>query len=575
MNYPSNYQDHIQFLENLNRIDNAIRKEISLHSTLIAVLDQILLILGCDRAWLLHPCDPNAKSWTVHAERTTPDYPGAYQTGSEQPMKDADRHNLQAVLNAHGPLCFSKDDLPTEDATAHKFSIQAIMLVAIYPKNGGAWALGVHHCAKNHIWTDQERAFFQEAGRRLGDGLNSLLLQRDLLERERELHQSQKMESIGQLASGVAHDFNNILTTILLNTDIAKFLFDDQTDKEFIEIISEIEKAGKNAASLINQLLTFAKKDILSPEILDVNLQIEDFKEIISRSVRENIKIEYNLGGNLPNILMDKSKLNQIILNLVINARDAIEKNNGNIIIKTSSCFIKSKGSSDNMPAVCLSVEDNGEGINPNLKDLIFDPFFTTKKKSHEYGSGSGLGLANIKRIVQEDMGGIIEVDSRLGHGSCFRVYLPIKSEYTHSRLTHIEIEQDLSLKDSLVGTEKIIVCEDEPSVLKMVSRLLKNAGYHVIEANDPLIALSFWRSDPIKADLLLTDLIMPAMNGRELLEEMRRDVPSLKSVFMSGYTSNILDQDNGHNMIENYKLIPKPFSQGQLLRAIRQILDQ
>ncbi|MBD3646448.1 MAG: response regulator, partial [Pseudomonadales bacterium] len=346
---------------------------------------------------------------------------------------------------------------------------------------------------------------------------------------EHELRQSQKMQSIGRLAGGIAHDFNNMLSVILGNPELALENLDSK-DSIYQELVS-VQQAGLRAADLTRQLLGFARKQTIEPRMLDVNEVIGGMTRMLQRLIGENIELNWIPGADLPRIHMDPSQIDQILVNLVVNARDAIDKS-GSITIETACVDVA--GSSDAMPEmpagkhVRLSITDDGVGMDEQLAGAIFEPFFTTKPP----GQGTGLGLATVYGIARQNAGDV-RVESEPGKGSTFHVYLPGVND------GDVTDDRKGEKSSSAAGKETILLVEDEASLLALLTRQLEGLGYTVIRAGEPREATN--KAGSIEnLDLLITDVVMPIMNGSDLYDELKKDFPSQRCVFISGYTSNV-----------------------------------
>ena len=379
-----------------------------------------------------------------------------------------------------------------------------------------------------------------------------------------EFHQMQKMESIGNLAGGVAHDFNNILTTILGNTDL--ILSDLKEDAYIYEDIVEIKKAGQRAAELTRQLLTFSRKEIRTPVLMDLNANLKDMEKMLRRLVREDIAITMIPGHELWEIYMDASQMDQIIMNLVVNAQDAMP-DGGSITIETRNAELDSGYFQEHNTAdmsgdyVMLSVTDTGTGMDKNVKSQIFDPFFTTKSRT----TGTGLGLSTVYGIVKQNQGHIW-CYSEPGQGTCMKVYLP-RAEKDAETVSYGEQDE----ADTLTGTETILVVEDNELVRNLAVKALNRYGYNVINACCSRDALKMCTEFEGKIDLVLTDIIMPGMNGKELSEKIKTMKPGIKVLFMSGYTQDVVLQKG--ILPSKINFIQKPFSPKNLAKKVTKIL--
>ena len=380
---------------------------------------------------------------------------------------------------------------------------------------------------------------------------------------EEQLHQSQKIEAVGRLAGGVAHDFNNMLAIIIGNAELAMERL-SSTNPVYNEL-SEIITASRHSGGLVKQLLAFASKQAILPRTLNLNDTINSTLTMLRKLIGEAIVLEWHPGHALWPVLMDPGQLEQILVNLTINARDALTAA-GKISIETGNVTYTPPvgGAPDGaVPGdyVLLSVSDNGFGMDTATMSHIFEPFFTTKEK----GVGTGLGLSTVYGITRQNKG-FIHLTSEPGKGSCFAIYLP--------RQNNPEPQPNLSEPAQAVvlsGTETVLLVEDEPALLGLTHTVLKKFGYVVLPAKCPAEALDLARSYTKPIHLLLTDVVMPGMNGRELWEKLTAERPGLKSLFMSGYTADIIAN---HGVIDgDIHFLQKPFSMDALALKLREAL--
>jgi PAS domain S-box-containing protein len=385
--------------------------------------------------------------------------------------------------------------------------------------------------------------------------------ERELL--QEQLNQAQKMESVGRLAGGVAHDFNNMLGVILGHTELALERAEENTD--IYSDLKAIQTAAQRSADITKQLLAFARKQTISPIQLDLNDTVEGMLNMLRRLIGEDIDLVWQPAPRVWPVKMDPSQLDQILANLCINARDAIA-GVGKLTIETG---IKSfdeeycKHHADFTPGdfVLLAVSDNGCGMDKDTLDNLFEPFFTTK----DVGKGTGLGLATLYGIVKQN-NGFINVYSEPGQGSIFKVYLP--------RLI-AEDDMDRAVPEKKAaegGTETILLVEDEPSILRMTRMMLEKKGYTVLAAATPTEAIEKTKNHSGAIDLLMTDVVMPQMNGRDLSVKITDLYPDIRLLFMSGYTTNVI----AHQGILDHGVafIQKPFSMADMTQRVRQVLD-
>lgn len=399
--------------------------------------------------------------------------------------------------------------------------------------------------------------------------INGFLLNgHDITERknlEDQLRQSQKMEAVGRLAGGVAHDFNNMLTVITGYTEILlnRYLPEGSPMRREVE---EIKKAGDRATALTRQLLTFSRKHMFQLKILDLNLIVTNLEKMLLHLIGEDVLLITELDPHLGQIKADPGQIEQIIMNLVVNARDAMP-NGGQLTIKTTnidvdSSFARKRVGLQAGPYVLLSITDNGLGMDEETKAHIFEPFFTTK----EHGKGTGLGLATVYAIITQCQG-YIHVETELGRQTTFDIYLP--RVVSHAK----EVVPAISPSDTVIGTETILLVEDELSVRELASHVLRMDGYRVLEADSGADALRVGEEYVHTIDLLVTDVIMPGgINGRELAEQLAKKRPDMKILYMSGYTNNAIAK---FGVLEtDLAFLQKPFTLRALSAKTRQVLD-
>lgn len=684
-------QTHLLFLKNLERIDQAIKKEVDVEQMLRNILETVFAIFDCDRTWLLGPCDPDAKSFRIPMEITKPEYPGSGILNTDIPMPPGMSATLRRALLAGKPVTFIPEtDNSIETESAKQFGIQSMMLVPLHPKLGKPWAFGIHQCSYPRVWTNDEIKLFTEIARRISDGLNNVLFLRELQENEerfratfeqaavgiahfapdgrwlrvnqklcniagyskeemlkmtfqditepedmvdsienvrrlaageiekysiekrfvcksgsiawvnetvsivrcpagkpdylisvieeiakrkhaekeqeklqQQLIQIQKMESVGRLAGGIAHDFNNVLGVILGQSELALLKMNPNHPQQ--HNLKEILKASRRAADLTRQLLAFARKQTVFPKVVNLNEIVDDMLSMLRRLIGEDIDLTWQPCRNLGNIKIDPGQVDQIMANLFVNARDAC-LGNGKITVETNNVSLDIAYCNTHPEAspgeyVILTVSDSGSGMKKEVLENIFEPFFTTK----EVGKGTGLGLATVYGIVKQNMG-FIKVYSQPGVGSTFKIAFPrcmIEQEQI------IENGQPANLKG---GTETILLVEDELPLLNLAKDLLESLGYRVLSTSNPAEAIKIAAESAGNIDLLFTDVVMPEMNGKELYLKLRLGQPDLKSLFMSGYSADIIT----HRSIleEGVCFIQKPFSLESLSINIREALE-
>ncbi|MDY0220046.1 MAG: response regulator [Desulfobacterium sp.] len=380
---------------------------------------------------------------------------------------------------------------------------------------------------------------------------------------EAQLGQAQKMESVGRLAGGVAHDFNNMLSVILGYAELAMEKL--KPDEPLFENLNEIYKAGKRSTDIVRQLLAFASKQTISPKVLDLNDAIESMLKMLRRLIGEDIDVAWLPDADIWPVKVDPSQLNQLLANLCVNARDAM-KGVGKITIETKNkifdeayCAIHTGFVPGKF--VLLAVSDNGHGMIPEVMETIFEPFFTTKDQNR----GTGLGLSTVYGIVKQN-NGFINVYSEPDEGTTFKIYLP-----RHKGMD-VEADREVAQELSLSQGETVLLVEDDTSILKICEIMLKTMGYNVLPANTVDEAIELTKKNANKIKLLITDVVMPEMNGRELSEQVKKRCPDIKVLFMSGYTADVI----AHRGVleQGVQFIAKPFSREELAKKLRETLD-
>jgi PAS domain S-box-containing protein len=376
-----------------------------------------------------------------------------------------------------------------------------------------------------------------------------------------QLLQAQKMESVGRLAGGVAHDFNNMLGVILGHAEMALERFNPP--QPLMTSLQEISRAAERSANLTRQLLAFARKQTVAPRLLDLNDTVDGMLLMLRRLIGEDIDLMWQPANEPCQVKVDPTQIDQILVNLCVNARDAID-GEGKVAIRTERVSLDLADCTDQtgfLPGdfVRLSVRDNGIGMDKDTLAHIFEPFFTTK------GVGTGLGLATIYGIVKQN-NGFINVSSKPGCGTVFQIHLPWYGGQTES------IPQEAALKPASGGHETVLLVEDEPAILEMTTALLEYLGYTVLPTSNPDEAIRLARQHVGKIDLLMTDVVMPEMNGRNLARHLLALDPNLKCLFMSGYTDDVVAH---HGFLdEGVHFIQKPFSKDELARNLREALE-
>jgi nitrogen-specific signal transduction histidine kinase/CheY-like chemotaxis protein len=399
-----------------------------------------------------------------------------------------------------------------------------------------------------------------------GRPLLMLSLCRDITTQKRleeQLRQSQKMEAIGQLAGGVAHDFNNILTVIHGH---ASLLAASGLDEAGSRSAHQIALAAERAAGLTRQLLTFSRRQLIQPKRLNMNKIVGNMTDMLGRILGEDVALHLNYSTASATVEADAGMMEQVLLNLAVNARDAMPRG-GQLSVRISIVDVNEDHVQRHPEAragrfVCVSKTDTGSGIPPENLSRIFEPFFTTK----EVGKGTGLGLATVYGIVKQHQGWV-EVESTVGKGTTFRIYIPYVGE------EQTQAEKPTTQITIRGGTETILLVEDEKPVRELVARVLERHGYKLLQAGTGAEAVEVWRSHKDQIHLLLTDLIMPGnMNGRELAEALWMERPELKVIFTSGYSADIVGKD--FKIESDLNFLQKPYHPQTLALAVRRCLD-
>jgi PAS domain S-box-containing protein len=383
---------------------------------------------------------------------------------------------------------------------------------------------------------------------------------------ETQLLQAQKMESVGRLAGGIAHDFNNLITVIMGYCQI--LLSDENLDQSVVDIVNSIKTAADRTAALTRQLLAFSRKQVIEPRIVNLNHLVSNMEKMLRRLLGEHIIFEYFPAPGIPKVKVDPAQMEQVVMNLAVNAGDAMPEK-GTLTIKTAAVYLD-ENHSRRYPGiepgnyVMLSVSDTGCGMDEDTMELIFEPFFTTKER----GKGTGLGLSTVYGIVKQS-GGLIRCDSQKGKGTTFEVYIPAAEEYAEAEKGNMEGTKPKVMK----GAESLMVVEDEEDLREVVTHILRDLGYNVYEAENGVHAFQMCsRMKNEKIDLLVTDIVMPEMNGKELAEKMTKLFPGIKVIFITGYDDNkIVDRDE---LKEGQFFLTKPFTPRLLGKKIRDILD-
>ncbi|GBE52473.1 blue-light-activated protein [bacterium BMS3Bbin14] len=449
-----------------------------------------------------------------------------------------------------------KNDLsPRSLEFARKFGVKSLICCPITYKDDPLGILAVDNIKSKKPLLQRDLNVMMGVTLQIGAKIHNVQL-------ESHLRQSQKMEAMGNLASGIAHDFNNILSTILGYSQIIgmKLPGNDPIRK----MAEEIHHAGIKASNLTKQLLAFSRKQVTEMKITSLNIIIEDMAKMLGRLISEDISLEIFPAKEIGNIMADTGQIEQIIMNLVVNARDAMPAG-GHLIIETGEIFLDEKYAEthENVAPgsyVMLTVTDTGKGVPKAIREKIFEPFFTTK----ELGKGTGLGLFTVFGIVKQHNGHIY-IYSEPDQGTTFKIYLPV----VEGPIDEIASSRKRKMPG---GTETILVVDDDPSIRRLIEDTLEPLGYHLIKADCGREALDRCRATKEKIDLVLTDVIMPGMNGLELIETIKIDRPEIKAILMSGYTDNVVTH---HGVLKpGIIFINKPLLPIAMANKIREVLD-
>jgi PAS domain S-box-containing protein len=438
----------------------------------------------------------------------------------------------------------------------------AVDLLLRRPGETAAIRSGLHHLKKDGTAIEVELLAhaIEFAGRPA-----RLVLARDVTEQRRleaQLRQAQKMEAVGRLAGGIAHDFNNLLTAILGSAQLA--LREVEPTHVIREDLEEIRRAGLRAADLTRQLLAYSRRQVVAPKVIDLNEAVRNLDSMLRRLIREDIELVLTLAPTPLAVRSDPGQIEQVVLNLVVNARDAMPQG-GRIAVRTESVLLDSQQPNNSPPAppgpyVHLAVTDTGTGLSPEAHAHLFEPFFTTK----ELGKGTGLGLATVYGIVKQNSG-FIYVDSEPGHGTTVRIYLP-------PAVGPIPADQQVAAVSPGGGSETILLVEDEAAVRQFARRALEASGYKVLVAPDGVEALAVAERHAAPIHVLLTDVVMPVMAGPELARRLAERRPTLRVLFCSGYTDDATVLDGVREA--GTPFLQKPFTPEDLIQKVRDVLS-
>jgi signal transduction histidine kinase/DNA-binding response OmpR family regulator len=450
-----------------------------------------------------------------------------------------------------------------ETALLRREQVRSFLLVPIFVGEEWWGRIRFDHCEEDRHWYESEVDAVKVAAKTLGAAIQRERTERALHESEEKLRQSQKLDSIGQLAGGIAHDFNNLLTVISGYSDLLSRTKQEPSAQAKID---EIRKASDRAAALTRQLLAFSRKQVLLPTVLDLTETVVNMDKLLQRLIGEDVNLVTILDHRLNRVKADAGQIEQVIMNLAINARDAMPQG-GKLTIETMNAYLDESYARRHAvvtpgPYVMLAVSDTGIGMNDEIMSHIFEPFFTTK----EPGKGTGLGLAMVYGIVKQS-GGNIWVYSEPGQGATFKIYLPVVTNESDLVTSHF------ALPARPTGTESILLVEDEDALRQLLFDILVDEGYTIIPAASGAEALTICAEYPDHIDLLVTDVVMPGMGGRQLVERLSVTRPETKILYMSGYTDNAIVH---HGVLDSgTAFLQKPFTPIAVLRKVREVLDQ
>lgn len=555
----------VRYLRAIDRVRGTAAGAEGLQQLLQDVLDELLELFACDRSWLLYPCDPDAPSWRVPMERARQEWPGAFALGIEVPMEEQAESVFREALEAGAPLAFDRTtERQVPEETVEAFGVRAQMVLAIQPHNDRPWLLGLHHCGTDHVWSAEEQRIFEGVGRHMANALDSMLLLRDLRSTEQQVARLQKMDAIGSLAGGVAHDFNNQLLVVLCYADMIRE--HGSIPDSVSEHAASVLEAAEKAADLTRQLLAFSRRSVLEPRVVDLCDLVESHASFLTRAVGPRVALELAPLPRPQRVLVDEHQIEQVLVNLVTNARDALP-DGGTVRITLEARDLRSPGA-DRPPEVppgeyvALSVTDDGVGMDEVTAARVFEPFFTTK----EQGKGTGLGLSTAYGVARQS-GGTISVESAAGQGTTFVVLLPRRSDAEASS------DELRTLAGSRTGGhERILLVEGHEEVARVSARVLRSGGYRVTTVTEPAEALMLLEDADEPIDLMVTDVVMRGLDGVELARRAMAIRPGLRVSFTTGYSTAAIERLRMGG--SSTRVLQKPYVPARLLEHVRAVLD-
>ena len=438
---------------------------------------------------------------------------------------------------------------------------RSVLLVPVAETNYGMAALAFSSC-EPHKWTRFETSTLNDMAEFLAVVLREERIGEERRKMESHLLNSQKMEALGRLVGGIAHDFNNLMTAVLIYAALLEQSMPPEDAK--LAHVEEIRLAGERGAGLVSQMLALARQQVLEPRVVSMNDVLKPMDDLLQRLIGEDVILEMHLGAELMNCRLDPAQMQQVILNVALNARDAMP-GGGQLHISTTNEEISQTAARGEITAgkyVCVGVSDTGVGMDAETQSRIFEPFFT----SRETGKGTGLGLAMVYGVVKQH-GGFILVESEVGKGSKFRIYLPATTEAAEG----MAASASGSVSPETAAGETLLLVEDNNSVRRSLLAALRHSGFRVLEASGGAEALRIIDQPGQRIDLMITDLVMPGMNGRQLMEHARELRAEMPVLFISGYTD---DPRTRELIAEHVEFLQKPFSPATLVRRVRTILD-
>ncbi len=686
---------HLEFLQHLDQINRVMIIATDVEQAMTSALETALSIFGCDRAWLLYPCDPDEPTWQIPMEHTRSEYPGASSAGGDYPMTPETAEGFRQLLDSPDPVTEELKPGDAEWDPDDQFSVRSTMCMAIFPKLGKPWGFGLHQCSHARVWTDQEQRLFKEIGHRLADMLGALLyyqgqreseekahvllnatqevvmllnpdgtlvaanrsaakrygltpeelvgkcpfdfapeevtenkwelsrefvagrgpmrfeeeirgrrfensaypildddgnlrlvavFAQDITERrraeeerlvlERQVLNTQKLESLGALAGGIAHDFNNLLMAILGNADLA--LDELPPDAPARENLEEIEKTCKRAANLAKQILAYSGRGRSAIEPIGLNRLVEDMAYLIEVSISKRAVLKLSFPTRVPTFDGDAEQIRQIIMNLIANASEAIGEKGGVITLSTGAIDCDREyldavdellraGQKEPLPAgvyTYFEVADTGCGMDTETIEKIFDPFFTTKS------SGPGLGMSAVMGIVRGHQGAI-RLSSEIGKGTTIRVLLPAHSVVDNP---FVDSEKDPAGKDWL-GYGTVLFADDEEPIRTVARQMLWRLGFTVLTAADGCEALALFCEHVNEIRCVLLDLTMPNMDGEQAFRKMRLLNPDVTIILCSGYNEQEATERFADQGLAGF--LQKPFNMATLGEILRDVLPE